>query len=339
MDKLSNRFRGNLQQDAHEFLSDLIDFLHDELADDDEDDEDDEEEREKEKEKGEKINPMTPSAESKLSVKEALELKAKAAREAAGAGAVGDHGAFKTPSGKAAGGTILASTDTSPDITPPAKKEAKARVVELPTEKCFRAEICATLQCANSDCRWARSKTEVYRHFSLDIEEVNREGGGVKQVTSIDDALNIFFKPTIVGIRCEKCNCEEATKTLEIKKAPGCLLLHLKRFIVEEGVGKKMVYRKNGGDVNFDGAINLDRFAGKAGLGGGGGEGGRYELKSIVRHIGRDAASGHYVTSAMGEKSDGKWSDYNDSVVSEAKKDEVFKGALSTGYVFCFEAA
>ena len=331
------RFRGNLQQDAHEFLSDLIDFFHDELAEEDEEDDEDD-------------SVSTPPAkkEEKEKIKKDDAGEEKEGEEKGGEAS----SSFKTPSPKAGDG------NGTPGITPAAKKEAKAWFCEFPTDKCFSAEICATLTCKG--CSWARSKTEVYRHFSLDIEEVGDNGVGVNQVKSINDALNNFFKPTNVGIRCEKCKCEEATKTLEIAKAPGCLLLHLKRFIVEEGVGKKLVYRKNGENVKFDGTVGLEvrcceqwsgdlscsitrpsnsslylfqRFAPKAGFTSG--KKGKYELKSIVRHIGRDAASGHYVTCAKDK--DERWTEYNDSAVSEVERSEVFVSGLSTGYVLCYE--
>jgi len=63
-----------------------------------------------------------------------------------------------------------------------------------------------------------------------------------------------------------------------------------------------------------------------------------FKLKSVVRHIGTDAGSGHYVTDAV--NSEGKWTTYNDSVASSVTASNVLGDEGKKGaYIICYEAA
>ena len=167
MDVSTDKFVGYEQRDAHEFLSDLVDYLHDELA-------------------------------APLPSEEGGEGKSEESKE-------GD-------------------------------KKGKATAV-LPTDEYFHLNVRVCLECDN--CKYSRSKDEMYRHLSVDIGE-DKES---EKPWSVEQSLQQFFQPEQRELKCEKCDeGKTATQKIEIISCPKALLLHFKRFIVSQEV-------KSGGDT------------------------------------------------------------------------------------------
>ena len=69
------------------------------------------------------------------------------------------------------------------------------------------------------------------------------------------------------------------------KKRPKVLLLHLKRFVVDE---RTVTFKKNMDQLSFAKVLSLDNVVNKSTAAT------NYHLKSIVCHIGEKANSGHY---------------------------------------------
>jgi len=167
MDVLTDKFVGYEQRDAHEFLSDLVDYLHDELA-------------------------------APLPSEEEGEGKSEQAED---------------------------------DM-----EEDKATAV-LPTDEYFHLNVRVCLECDN--CKYSRSKDEMYRHLSVDIGK-DKES---EKPWSVEQSLQQFFQPEQRELKCEKCDeGKTATQKIEIISCPKALLLHFKRFIVSQEV-------KSGGDA------------------------------------------------------------------------------------------
>jgi len=178
MDVLTDKFVGYEQRDAHEFLSDLVDYLHDELA-----------------------APL-PSEEEGGGKRE-----------------------------KAAEGNMEEGKATADD-----EKGTEGKSV-LPTDEYFHLNVRVCLECDN--CKYSRSKDEMYRHLSVDIGE-DKE---LEKPWSVEQSLQQFFQPEQRELKCEKCDeGKTATQKIEIISCPKALLLHFKRFIVSQEV-------KSGGDA------------------------------------------------------------------------------------------
>lgn len=321
MDCLCSRFHGNHQQDAHEFLNDLIDFLHDEFM------------QGVDKRVGE-MNEET-SDERKSNTSDATSCTTTATSSSYSPSEA-SQSLFSPPSTTSSSTSSSAgslSSPKAPKITPSNPKKESAlsgcdQRTPFPTELCFECSVNVRL-CCNS-CKWARRKVEVYRNFSLDVDVEEGEGEG--NVSSIEEALGNYFKAKVVDIDCERCeDGKQATQTMEIDKLPGVLLLHLKRIIVSDTNGN-LSYRKNKSEVAFKDSVDLSSYASKdlelspSAL---------FSLKSVVHHIGNDVASGHYVTDAKGEG--GTWTKFNDSLATNVSADEVFRSGKQTAYILAFE--
>ena len=77
--------------------------------------------------------------------------------------------------------------------------------------------------------------------------------------TSLEEGLRKFFSPEKRELKCEKCFCESATQTSEITKLPPALLFHFKRFIVNVSPDFSTVtYCKNQSAVDFPFSLSLD---------------------------------------------------------------------------------
>ena len=101
---------------------------------------------------------------------------------------------------------------------------------------------------------------------------------------------------------------------------PKALLLHLKRFILlqpspDKHKANQIAFRKNQVSVQYPSRLQLDSTSliNKSGDA-------KYQLRSLVHHIGPTAYCGHYTTDSMREN---KWLRFDDGLVKEMKEEDV----------------
>ena len=185
-------------------------------------------------------------------------------------------------------------------------------------------------------CMYRRTHTETYLHLSLEIGST---------IGSIDEGLRAFFRPEKRDVKCEKCFCETASQTMEITKLPKALLLHLKRFIVDVSPDYSSIsYSKDQSPVSLEQQLDLKEQSGALN------EvcapdvdvlppKHRYILKSVVNHIGNSASCGHYTADAWRTDHSGisEWIRFNDSFVSKITEEEAMDHASTTAYMVLYE--
>uniref|UniRef100_A0A7S1F3S0 ubiquitinyl hydrolase 1 n=1 Tax=Noctiluca scintillans TaxID=2966 RepID=A0A7S1F3S0_NOCSC len=147
-------------------------------------------------------------------------------------------------------------------------------------------------------CENVTVRRETFLDLSVDIERHTSIAACLRafESTELLRAGNKFF--------CDTCSClQEAEKRLRIYQLPTVLTLHLKRFKYVERQGRvcRLPYR-----VVFPLQLEVVEHGRKNGKetpsSNGGSESGsdrpnrRFELRSVVVHIGRDSTRGHYVT-------------------------------------------
>ncbi|KAI2499139.1 ubiquitinyl hydrolase [Fragilaria crotonensis] len=180
------------------------------------------------------------------------------------------------------------------------------------------------------------SPIEKYLHLSIDV--------GSSEGTSVEEGLRKFFSPEKRELKCEKCFCESATQTTEITKLPPALLFHFKRFIVDISPDYSSVtYRKNQSAVEFPSSLSLDVrsvlgefVADDVTIPAQATQASCYQIRSICNHIGSSASCGHYTADAnrlygMGERA---WTRFNDDNVSRL---DSAMGAATTAYMVLYE--
>jgi ubiquitin C-terminal hydrolase len=187
-----------------------------------------------------------------------------------------------------------------------------------------------------------RTKEEMYRYLSIDINADETEDNGdssVSQKRTVEKCLEHFFKPEDREIKCEKCDDGQvATQTMRVLSRPKAMLLHLKRFVLEEkprednnnaenqapNTSPGMTFRKNKAPVELTQRLSLDRFLAKKEDAAGKNY---YSLKSIVHHIGSTADSGHYTADALRKSQDdsqsGTWVSFDDGLTNETTSTKV----------------
>ena len=221
MDALTDKFAGYEQRDAHEFLSDIVDFLHDELA-------------------AVPPRPMPPSP-----------ARPAAATEEGGGEAADGGGSSNAEEGTPAGEGLMKvpvnEENKNPNESPKPKgasEETKDAVMKgdesvatsqhengiLPTDDYFHLNVRVCLEC--DSCGYARSKDEMYRHLSVDVGEENAKD---PDTWTVERSLRQFFQAEKRELKCEKCDeGKTATQRMQIISRPKALLLHFKRFIVTQ---------------------------------------------------------------------------------------------------------
>lgn len=195
MDVLTEKFAGYEQRDSHEFLSDLVDYLHDEL------------EACPVRQEGVTVASATTASTTMVSSEQeegrALSPNENNHPNETKNEVVGDEGK-DTVEGKGTSSALL------------------------PTDKYFQLNVRVCLKC--DSCGYSRSKDEMYRHLSVDVGEDSEI-----ETWTVERSLQQFFQPEKRDLKCERCNAgKTATQTLEIISCPKALILHFKRFIVTQ---------------------------------------------------------------------------------------------------------
>lgn len=340
IDRVTSNFIGYLQQDAHEFLTELIDRLHDELEDilstkdcvpsqstlasegsvgeemissemlSTEQDEgfvvinhkqdEPEETHERLRSLSEVLIPEKLEECSNRS-RSLSEMNVEQIRELL-------HSDFND-------GRKRNSNDGKDNIC-----KSQAHIPSLfPTQRNFATEVEVSLTCCS--CMYTRSRKELYRHLSLDVV------GNSSSPSAIEDGIRRFFSPQKLSLKCEKCFCDSAIQKMEISKLSNGLLLHLKRFEVTLNDNFEVTTKKSLKKVQFGQDLDISNFCsldshirlsessfdttydsnstsrneeGFEFLEGGSGFG-NYRLRSIIHHIGKTANCGHYTSDAVVE--------------------------------------
>lgn len=234
----------------------------------------------------------------------------------------------------------------------------------LPTSDHFTTEVDVRLTC--NSCSYTRTRTELYRHFSLDVTD--------KKASSVDEGLRRFFAPEKIEIKCEKCFTDSATQYKEISKLGSALLLHFKRFIVTVSNTYQVGTKKSVQKVEFGEELDLSHFCCKDVSTSGHGKSlstssedldsdtdcmseddynspQAFKLRSVIHHIGSSASCGHYTADALVDvivgkgksckySKAGQWYKFNDSVTKTIeKKDAYGKRSQETAYLAMYELA
>lgn len=153
-------------------------------------------------------------------------------------------------------------------------------------------------------CRYCHCASSTYEHFfniSLDI----------KNAKSLGEALTLFTKSEVMdgenAYKCDRCRrLTPADKMYSVYKAPNILIIHLKRYSLEEKGHSKLSHH-----IFFTDTLDLSQFMSVATpkfshL---------YHLQCVLVHVGASINSGHYFAYVCGVNN--KWFEMNDERVRE----------------------
>ncbi|KAL7473332.1 hypothetical protein ACHAXS_013788 [Conticribra weissflogii] len=178
MDVLTSKFAGFFQRDAHEFLSDLVDFLHDELTA--------ESNEFASNVGGGDSKPAASVTEDRIVIDTAKDISNRVR----------------------GGGTAMVEKIDEVIKEPCAKLTMKK--APLPTDDFFHLNVRVCLEC--DSCGYSRSKDEMYRHLSIEVGNDTEN-----DVWTVEQGLKQFFHSEKRDLKCEKCNDgKTATQTMEI---------------------------------------------------------------------------------------------------------------------------
>ena len=336
IDRVTSNFIGYLQQDAHEFLTELIDRLHDELEDvlstkdcvtshstlapegrvgeemtsskilSTEQDEGFVMINHKQEEP-EKANERLRSL-SEVLISEKLEECSNRSRSLSEMNVEQIRELLHSDS------NVRRKRNSNNDKDNICKSQAYCPSL-FPTQRNFATEVEVSLTCCS--CMYTRTRKELYRHLSLDVV------GNSSSPSAIEDGIRRFFSPQKLSLKCEKCFCDSAIQKMEISKLSNGLLLHLKRFEVTLNDNFEVTTKKSLKKVQFGQDLDISNFCsldshiyestldttydsdstsrneeGFEFLEGGNGFG-NYRLRSIIHHIGKTANCGHYTSDAV----------------------------------------
>lgn len=159
-----------------------------------------------------------------------------------------------------------------------------ARERDAPVHRLFGGMLQSVVRC--SQCPYSSTQLEPFLDLSLET------------AANIPAALARFCQPEQLDgnnrYRCGGCDSlVRATKRLSVRRAPNILCLHLKRFDAR--------HRKNSRFIRYPPTLDLT----PAMLGHPHGVSARYDLRSLVVHVGESKAHGHYRAFVRG--SNGTW--------------------------------
>uniref|UniRef100_A0A7S2HH47 Ubiquitin carboxyl-terminal hydrolase n=1 Tax=Helicotheca tamesis TaxID=374047 RepID=A0A7S2HH47_9STRA len=270
VDELTSQFTGYRQQDAHEFLSTLLDLLHDEMSAsvDKGDAPQDEKERCLQRTCSSEDMEIDNGTEAQISgKKQGKDASVPAAKLMGGQSPAPAHNLRSSlrrsdssssnssmESASDAPGKEIAETAAAP-LSPKNNSSTttpSASACASPVDAYFTTKVKICLTC--NSCKSVRSKEEEYRYISVEVNEDTKKSGGA----SLTEGLKNFFASEKREAKCEKCSCPTATQTMKITRLPRALILHFKRFLVDVSPDySKITYRKNHSPVIFGEELSL----------------------------------------------------------------------------------
>jgi ubiquitin carboxyl-terminal hydrolase 8 len=208
---MAPQFRGSNQHDVQEFVSFLLDGLHEGLNSAREDREDDY----SSPAAGVGTGPIGVAAPSDARSRRRFRVEAAAARGLSGRGL------------------------TLRQLEAQALKEWESHrqrhssiIVDL-----FHGQLRSMLQC--SKCAWQSVRFDPFMFLSLPLE------GPEGRVTTLAQALEVFTTPEVLpadaGWRCPHCGPVVTVKKLDLWRLPPCLIVHLKRFKITPLGGRRKI--------------------------------------------------------------------------------------------------
>jgi len=300
--KENELFRGYMHQDAHEFLNYLLNVVAEILQK-----EQKEQKKEEEKEQQAITNaPATTATTTTTNI-------------TATANASNTSTTPTPPPSGESGDTASTSSSGSDDLDAEGKpkRKKKGSSPEIPVKAypnteggtfvhdIFEGTLTNETKCLC--CESITSKDESFLDLSIDVEQNSSLTNCLFNFSSIETLSrgDKFY--------CDKCcSLQEAQKRMKIKKLPKILVVHLKRFkfIEQLNVYKKLSYR-----VMFPLEIilqNTSRDAVQPEK--------RYNLFSVVVHVGSGPNHGHYVSMI---KSANTWLLFDDDNIDVIQESEL----------------
>eukprot|EP00624_Nannochloropsis_granulata_P000351 evm.model.NODE_11327_length_113420_cov_67.305626.16 len=136
-------------------------------------------------------------------------------------------------------------TESVKEDTVISQEEAAILEKVLPVTRHFHAEVEKTLTCVGIDCAYFRSYIEPFTDFSVDLVGPGEEGGdaspsgeGEGVPLHVLDLLAHSFREQELELACERCQRQNKVRvTYRFRKLPNLLVVHLKRFRITGGLG------------------------------------------------------------------------------------------------------
>ncbi|XP_033728326.1 ubiquitin carboxyl-terminal hydrolase 37-like isoform X3 [Pecten maximus] len=122
--------------------------------------------------------------------------------------------------------TKVASSTPSPH-----REESDADTQYInPTVQNFEMEVLHSITCLN--CQEVVTKAEQFNDLSVDMPRRRKNG----DPSSIQNALDLFFRSEAIEYMCEKCGSNKSEVTHKFTRLPRVLVLHLKRYNFDQSI-------------------------------------------------------------------------------------------------------